>query len=97
MSGFIIFIVGGLLITAALSFYLSTRHQQLVRRELPVGKLRFVSLALIVLSLMLLRMVSGTAASVFILVTVLMLLLTIAPLIIAHRQTTLFITRSSGE
>lgn len=71
-------------VVAAIMLYLSSPHQKLVLRELPQRTFFIVGLILIVVSLVLFVQFFGSATSVFIVLTVLMLLWSIPPLLIAY-------------
>ena len=73
-----------LCVVCAGTFYLASAHQKLLAKPLPPLVLHGVSAVSLVAALVLLNGVFGPATAVYFLVTMLMLLLTVAPLVIAY-------------
>ncbi|WP_116368159.1 hypothetical protein [Parahaliea mediterranea] len=72
------------LIAAALGLYLASPHQKLTTRTLPARTLALSGCALVGVSFYLLNRYFGSATSVFLLLTALMLLWSLPPLAVAY-------------
>jgi len=69
---------------AAITLYLASPNQLLVERPLPHRVLAVVGLMLLVVALLLCRQLAGSATAVFILLTLMMLLWSLGPPLIAY-------------
>lgn len=73
-----------LCVVCAGTFYLASAHQKLLVKPLPPLVLHSVSAICLAIALVLLNGVFGPATAVYFLATILMLLLSVAPLVIAY-------------
>lgn len=78
------FAVGFVVVIAAMTLYLASPHQQLVLSALPRRVLAVTGVLALILALILINQFTGSATSVFILLTGLSLLWTLVPPLLSY-------------